>query len=769
MLRYSIFFFLTFSAVAANAQQNDLKQIVDQERKTNYLSEEIFLHTDKNFHLAGEIIWFKVYVLNKANHTLQDLSKVAYVELIDDKNVPKAQFKVGLENGMGAASFHIPFTFPSGNYRLRAYTNWMKNNPQGFFEENLLIVNTRQTLDTTAFKSGGRANFKFIPEGGQLVSGLENNIVFHLKNENNYSGVLLNDLQDTVLTFISKNKGAGNFKFTPEPGKNYHVLITEENGNISNIPLPQMASSGYTMQLTDAGLALDLAIHTRGTGDKVLYTLVNQGEKFSYAGYEIVNNNNAVFHINKTDLPEGISTVTVYNSSKQPVLQRRYIKSPAPSLGMVLATSNKVFENRAPVTVSIDLKDTVTAFLSASVYRLNELTQPNPRNISNVLSTYAYKEKSFNGGLLNELAMVGPENADFKNPKTSISFLPEMDGNLLTIFAKDKTGKSVADVPVYISIIGKMVEMQHALTNGEGSVTFDLKGIYGPHQVVIRTRPEFENSVEFLVEKQFFPIQPAANLTVQPLKDEMMGVLEKLNNHMVISQSYSGNILDSFMVRPSDSISFYGKPYKTYMLDDYKRFVTVEEVLREYVQEVNVRIKNNDYSLHTFNEQYFFLNRYQNIESMMKGEPLLFLDGVPVFNVNKFMKYDPLKIRKLEVVANRFIVGPQSWDGLLSFTTYKGDLEGFQLNPKDLVIDYKGLENQRIFYSPNYSKVDWKNSRMPDFREELAWEPFIKTANDGKASFSFFTGDVKGKFIVVVQGISEDGKPGYAELEFEVQ
>ena len=37
-----------------------------------------------------------------------------------------------------------------------------------------------------------------------------------------------------------------------------------------------------------------------------------------------------------------------------------------------------------------------------------------------------------------------------------------------------------------------------------------------------------------------------------------------------------------------DTSTFYLQPSKTYLLDDYTRFQTLEEVLREYVAMVNV-------------------------------------------------------------------------------------------------------------------------------------------------------------------------------------
>src|SRR5436305_582504 len=48
-----------------------------------YPQERLFVHTDKDFYLAGDLIWFKIYHID--NNTDQPVlwSKVAYVELID--------------------------------------------------------------------------------------------------------------------------------------------------------------------------------------------------------------------------------------------------------------------------------------------------------------------------------------------------------------------------------------------------------------------------------------------------------------------------------------------------------------------------------------------------------------------------------------------------------------------------------------------------------------------------------------------------------------
>jgi hypothetical protein len=48
---------------------------------TTTLQEKMYVHTDKSTYVAGEIIWFKLYNVDAAQHTPLQLSKVAYVDV----------------------------------------------------------------------------------------------------------------------------------------------------------------------------------------------------------------------------------------------------------------------------------------------------------------------------------------------------------------------------------------------------------------------------------------------------------------------------------------------------------------------------------------------------------------------------------------------------------------------------------------------------------------------------------------------------------------
>ena len=53
----------------AQADFSFIKNQFDQYRK-NVLQEKLYVHTDKNFYLSGEIIWFKLYNVDASFHKL---------------------------------------------------------------------------------------------------------------------------------------------------------------------------------------------------------------------------------------------------------------------------------------------------------------------------------------------------------------------------------------------------------------------------------------------------------------------------------------------------------------------------------------------------------------------------------------------------------------------------------------------------------------------------------------------------------------------------
>ena len=108
------------------------------------LSERVYLQTDKQLYLAGELVYMKVLTVTPEKKPLS-FSKIAYVELLDKAN-SRVQIKIDLSNGVGDGWMELPITLPTGHYRLVAYTRYMRNEGESvFFEKNIGVVNTFQS------------------------------------------------------------------------------------------------------------------------------------------------------------------------------------------------------------------------------------------------------------------------------------------------------------------------------------------------------------------------------------------------------------------------------------------------------------------------------------------------------------------------------------------------------------------------------------------------------------------------------------------------
>ena len=145
---------------------------------------------------------------------------------------------------------------------------------------------------------------------------------------------------------------------------------------------------------------------------------------------------------------------------------------------------------------------------------------------------------------------------------------------------------------------------------------------------------------------------------------------------------------------------------------------------------------------------------------------MVLIDGIPLTDQNKVFAYDPLKMKKLEVVTRRYVLGSANVGGIASFETYGGRFDAFELDPAVIMLDYEGLQLQRSFYAPDYSVTN--NPRIPDFRSTLYWNPKVMAAPGSQQKLSFYTGDQTGRFRVVIQGVSDSGKTVQVEKTINV-
>lgn len=160
MLIYNVFVLLLLAASTLSAQIRDstgklpaetiagtplekasaaLRQQLDSRPQ-----EKIYIHFDKPYYAAGDDIWFRGYLVNALTHQPSELSRVMYVSLISPADTIVQRLALRKDKGNFNGSFQLDDALPAGQYRIRAYTNWMRNlGPDFFFEKEISIGNSR--------------------------------------------------------------------------------------------------------------------------------------------------------------------------------------------------------------------------------------------------------------------------------------------------------------------------------------------------------------------------------------------------------------------------------------------------------------------------------------------------------------------------------------------------------------------------------------------------------------------------------------------------
>jgi len=756
--------------------------------------EKIYAHTDKEAYVAGEILWFKLYYVEADTHRPLQFSKLAYVELINEKGESVLQSKLSLDGLQDNGSFYLPTSLATGNYVLRAYTSWMKNfGSEYFFEKKIAIINTltlpekSQSSDTLS-----ALRIDFFPEGGTLVKGIKSRLGFLAANRkqavSTAQGFVIDNRGDTAARFSTAQSGMGSFDFLPEPEKTYTASVTIDGQKLTQ-KLPQAADNGYV--LTVRNLSKDkvevqvqrkrmqgenevapvlLAVHTR----KTLFVAETKS---------ISDNGTATFSIDKSRIGKGVIHFTLFNSNNQPLCERLIFEKPDNQSQLQIITDKKSVASREGIDLSLLVEDKQVAdksfSLSASVYKLDTLQNETPASISAYMwlsselgadiSNAAYyfsDDASVPEATENLMLTYGWRKFRWDNVLNTnsglVKYFPEINSHIVTARMTDsRDGKTVPQREVYLSITGKRFGFYTAKTDANGIARFEVKDLYGNKQMIAQPAAEEDSMYKVEILKPFADEPVTNKYSFYPLSEKLSTVLLQRNLSMQVQNIYAADSMRNF-VNPDipDTLPFYAKPETAYELDLYKRFTTMEEVLREYVAGVNVVTKRGGLALKVFNP---------DIKDFYSSYPLVMVDGVPLQDVNKIFSYDPLKVRKLDVIQSRYVYGSLLFSGIISFITYDGEFDAFELSPKVIAIDYAGLQLQREFYSPQYNTEVQRASRLPDFRTTLFWKPDIKTDKEGKASLHFFSSDSKGRYIVIAQGINEKGELVNASTSFEVK
>lgn len=154
--------------------------------------DRVYISMDKPFYGSGETIWLSAFVRNGTTLKPSQKSEIVHIDLINPKGSTEQSIAVIAKNGVAAGDFSLGENAVGGLYKIRAWTNWMKNDGEHTVFERSFQV---QDVVLPALKMDLEFEKKAFGAGDDVVAKLEVNT-----NENR-------PLSDYAVRFVSNLDG----------------------------------------------------------------------------------------------------------------------------------------------------------------------------------------------------------------------------------------------------------------------------------------------------------------------------------------------------------------------------------------------------------------------------------------------------------------------------------------------------------------------------------------------------------------------------------
>src|ERR1035437_2769456 len=115
--------------------------------------DRVYLQFDKPFYSPGETIWFSAFVRDGQLFKASGQSDMVHVDLISPKGTTEKTIIIIAKNGVAQGDFSLGAEALGGIYKIKAYTNWQKNDGDkcGFEKElqvqDIVLPNLKMKLD----------------------------------------------------------------------------------------------------------------------------------------------------------------------------------------------------------------------------------------------------------------------------------------------------------------------------------------------------------------------------------------------------------------------------------------------------------------------------------------------------------------------------------------------------------------------------------------------------------------------------------------------
>ncbi|MBR4826409.1 MAG: hypothetical protein IKZ91_00810 [Bacteroidales bacterium] len=299
-----------------------------------------------------------------------------------------------------------------------------------------------------------------------------------------------------------------------------------------------------------------------------------------------------------------------------------------------------------------------------------------------VIENVSGKSVSCSISLTRSDSMAGPENRSIASFTPGVP-RPEPYGEVIkAVLAGPDASKVVpGNLIATVAVPGAKTDCYTACPDADGTVSFEVENIFGSGDIV------------YMLEG----LDPGMNCHLEPVSPFLSPKVTGLPK-LKLSRSMEADLLRRAAAlreeKAADTLAVtlpVRRPHfmlthesVTYILDDYTRFPTMEEVFVEITQYARLR--------HPGGKTKIYSLMYTSVNDLTPrwGDAVAMVDGVPVADQKLIETYDPAIVKAVEVYPYRYNMGFKVFDGVVNLVTFQGNMPGVLFDDNVRIYDFQG-------------------------------------------------------------------------------
>ncbi len=712
--------------------------------------------------------------------------EIGYLDLIKEGSILKESKFITDKNGKAAISFENIKPEDWQNAFIKLKYKWLSK----------ILYPTIAAADSL--------DIRFLPEGGNIISGTEAVVAFIAVNKNGLpvpiEGYVKNEVGIKVTNFRTSHDGMGKFTFIPGSGRAYFAVVTSKDGREQAYALPPINNYAYQVSIVDENeknlkVRVSLGDSLYKKNKKTFLLGTSQG-RLCFAGsgrdmYEV--------DIPKDSFPEGVAKLTLFSETEVPVSERLFFVKHQHSIVTIDGLRDK-YGARQPVSLTITSKDKLgnPAKGAFSIAVTDDAVVPSGESDGNIITnlllnedlkgyipnpTFYFDEKQAKANDALDLVMLTHGWSRYSWEEVMQNKYPAVQYGSDSALNISGHVESASGEPVKGYTVGLYADkwgssfLSADYEDGIALDTLDEKGSFAfnnlifqdstQFMILVKNRKKVQKNLKIILNKYNWIAAPALALTRSYDSSPMKETLRNMKNRFKqdIQSEGRGITLAPVNLKTNKKTSYFSDKRRVSMTSS---IITSDQIEKTG----NVNLANSLFLVPGVQLKQGRITIQGGVTfsgtSLVISEPILIVDGVPtdagsglmsLLNTIPYNTVDFIEVLKgndeaaygVRGANGVILVNTKQRNSRLDSTQYSRIMDG---KP---VFYVPGYAVAKEIYVPKYDMPEQLKNPIPDVRATIYWNGNIHVDDKGTANILFYTSDPVTTYSIILEGLTDSG------------